>query len=87
MLGRWPKGDITPIDGNKLNIAFANLCEHPAKIRESSLTGANFNKRRGKYYSRIMIDGKMKYLGQFNDPEVAHVAYLKANKPAPTRAA
>lgn len=34
--------------------------------------------KRGKYYARIMAEGKVVYLGTFNDPAQAGQAYLRA---------
>jgi hypothetical protein len=37
-------------------------------------------KGREKYYANIVINGKGKYLGSFDDPAVAHQAYCEAAK-------
>jgi len=40
-------------------------------------TGAYWREDTHKYYSRIQINGKDKYLGMFNCPTAAHLAYEK----------
>ena len=40
--------------------------------------GVNWNKRDKRYYSRIKIAGREKYLGRFTCPHEAHMAWRKA---------
>ena len=42
--------------------------------------GVSFHKRSGKFRARLKIDGKLKHLGYFDNPEDAHDAYLIAKK-------
>jgi hypothetical protein len=44
----------------------------------SGLLGVNRNRKR--FGAQIMIDGKNKYIGTFDTPELAHAAYLKAKR-------
>lgn len=46
----------------------------------SGLKGVYWHKQIGRWYSRIMVDNKDKYLGTFDTPEEAHLAYTKASK-------
>lgn len=43
--------------------------------------GYTFDKARGKYNVRVTVDGKRKFIGRFDTPEEAHIAYL-ANSPS-----
>jgi len=44
----------------------------------SPLKGAYFDKRRGLWHSRIMVNRKLQILGYFNSAEEAHAAYTAA---------
>lgn len=50
-----------------------------SKNNKSEFLGVSLNKR-GRYISRIGVDGKKKYLGIFNTPELASAAYLEAKR-------
>lgn len=78
---------IDHIDGDRLNNKFENLREATpsqnawnARLRSNSYSGfkgASFNKKLGKWVSRIRVDGKEKYLGLFESAEQAHAAFAK----------
>ena len=44
----------------------------------SGYRGVSYNKRDGKWYSQIIINGKLKYLGYFNTSKEAAIVYDKA---------
>lgn len=47
---------------------------------KSGYLGVGFHKSVGKYWARIMVNGRRKILGHFDDPKLAHEAYLNAKK-------
>lgn len=74
-------------DGNKLNNHKDNLRIVSNRVNTSSrvggtskYTGVHWNKRRNKWNSRILINGKRYNLGYFNSEEDAHRAYQKKLK-------
>lgn len=88
--GKWPKGHIDHIDGNKLNNNIDNLRE--ASIKQNSYNqgkrknntsgykGVTWHKGHQKWYASIKINGNSKYLGSFSCPKEAHDAYCEAAK-------
>lgn len=44
------------------------------------MIGVYFDKSRGKYASEIILNRKKTYIGRFDTPEEAHLAYLKAKR-------
>lgn len=50
------------------------------KTRGEFPIGVSFHKLRMKFIASICIDGKLKWLGYFDNPEDAHYAYLIAKK-------
>ncbi len=86
----WPTEIIDHIDRNPSNNRLDNLREankagniYNSKLRvdnTSGLKGVYFDKRRGHYYSQIVIQGKKEYLGRFNSAEEAHTAYIQKCK-------
>lgn len=44
----------------------------------SGYAGVHYDKRRNKWKSQIMVDGKSKFLGRFSTPEEAYKEYCKA---------
>ena len=79
--------EVDHIDGNRLNNAFHNLrlvdkktnTENHRKAHSHSKTGllgACFNKQKGKFVAQIRVNGSVCYLGQFDDAQSAHAAYV-----------
>ena len=50
--------------------------------RATDYVGVNIEKRTGKYFAKIFVDGKQKNLGTFDTAEEAQEAYLEASKKA-----
>lgn len=84
--GEMPSGMIDHADGNQENNAIGNL-----RIASKSLNGANRGpqanntsgfkgvvKHYRKWIAQINVNGKNKYLGLFETPELASKAYLAA---------
>lgn len=100
--GEWPKGLIDHRDGVPDNDRLANLRDvtraqnnrnrkgHAA----SGLKGAYFNRRTGRWFSRITRHGKGRHLGHFPTPAACAVAFeaaarkighaVTARRPTPT---
>lgn len=85
-----PKEHVNHKDGNKKNNSVENLewcnvhenVSHSMKNRNSvsKYAGVQFDKSRGKYYTRLMIKGVRVWLGTFNCETKAHLAYLNGLK-------
>jgi len=90
--GAWPVGEIDHINGDKTDNSPSNLREvsksgNMQNIRQAfssnsstGLLGVSVEKKTGKFYARICVDGKQKTLGTFDCPKDAHVAYLDAKR-------
>ena len=88
--GKWPTKHIDHIDNNPENNAINNLREctpaqnlwnRPAQCNSLlSLKGVSFDTRRGTWFARIMVEGKLHWLSSYNSPELAHAGYIKAAK-------
>lgn len=91
-LGHTPCGHnlvIDHIDRNKLNNNVSNLrivsmrennSNHDKSKTSSRFVGVNLDKKKNNWMARIYIDGKSKYLGNFENEIDAHLAYEKALK-------
>jgi len=88
MIGEWPVGDIDHIDRDRANNRFSNL--RRATTRENTQNvdakSKNIAGLRGvsphasKWRARIRIDNRLKLLGSFDTPELAHAAYIEAKR-------
>lgn len=87
----WPAGDIDHIDGNKANNAIANLrvvsnrtnSENRYRANANNfagLLGVRIHRRTGRFEARIVVAGKLIYLGLHDTPAIAHAAYVKAKR-------
>jgi HNH endonuclease len=85
MIGKWPDDEIDHIDTDSTNNKWSNL--RPAthvqnawnaktsKANISGYKGVSFDERRNKYYARISILGKKRFLGYCDTPEEAYERY------------
>lgn len=83
--GEMPSIFIDHIDGNRSNNAINNLrlasCSENSKNRGAQsnnkigIKGVSFHKKSGKYRTSIVSDGKYTYLGLYDCPAAAHIAY------------
>lgn len=91
MFDKWPKGNLDHINGipddNRLaNLREATQSENIQNQRvahadnTSSYLGVCWASREKAYKAQIFKNGKQHSLGLFDDPAVAHQAYLKAKR-------
>lgn len=85
-----PENDIDHIDGNRTNNSIKNLrdvsrsenLENSSKPKShnksTGIVGAYFHKQLGKFVSRIQVNKKDIYLGNFETAELANKAYMEA---------
>lgn len=90
--GVWPDGEVDHINGDKLDNSAANLRSvsksgNMQNIRQafvsntsSGLLGVSVERKTGRFYSRICVNGKQKMLGTFGSAEDAHSAYVQAKR-------
>lgn len=93
--GYWPEQMLDHIDGNRANNAISNLrltdyTENAQNRRTSHKRRASGNSGlplgvtreagRRKFIAQICTRGKRQYLGSFDTPELAHMAYLEAKR-------
>ena len=89
MTKEWPQKIVDHKDMNPTNNKFENLrLATPTQSVQnrgvqrnnlSSLKGVKRTKD-GKFYAMINVDKKARYLGSFDDKELAHDAYVRAAK-------
>tara|TARA_R110000803_G_scaffold41025_1_gene88404 strand:- start:189 stop:677 length:489 start_codon:yes stop_codon:yes gene_type:complete len=74
---------IDHIDGDKLNNNIGNLrvvTNQENHFNQTRAKGYSWFKRDKKWKSEIMLNGKHKHLGYFDNEEDAHNAYIEAKK-------
>lgn len=87
--GFWPKEDIDHINNDRSDNRIVNLreCTRSQNIQNSKLykksssgfKGVSKSKRNKKpWFSQIQVEGKLKYLGSYISPDLAHKAYCDA---------
>jgi hypothetical protein len=87
--GDWPKSHIDHINGDKADNRITNLRDVD---RSTNLQNMRLATKRnsvglmgvypvkGRYTSKIMVNGASRYLGCFKTAEEAHAAYLEAKR-------
>ena len=88
--GNWPENDIDHDDRNKINNSYSNLVDATQsqnmrnrkknKNNASGFNGVYWDMDRKKWRVRIMVKGKLKHIGFFDDVSSASEARLSANK-------
>lgn len=88
--GLWPIGELDHINGDKDDNRIANLREvdrrenmrnrSMPKTNRSGHPGVIFHSARGKWQASIRVDGKLHYLGIFDDKADAVAARIEAEK-------
>jgi hypothetical protein len=86
--GVWPPAQIDHVNRGTANNAIAELrlATHSQNQRNktnqknntSGYKGVSFRKDMGRYDARIKVNGKSIHLGFFDDPRLAHAAYVAA---------
>ena len=74
---------IDHVDGDKLNNSIDNLrivTNQQNQFNQLHAKGYYWQKKAQKWYTRIRINGREKYLGLFETEEEAHQAYLKGKE-------
>ena len=69
-----------PLDNRRANL---RICTHAqnlqnARRRGSMLKGVGLDKRDGRYYARVSVNGRRKNVGRFATEAEAHEAYLNS---------
>ena len=89
--GVFPSGHIDHIDHDKANNAISNLrdvnrmgnLQNQIKSHSNNKTGflgVSLKKRSGKYLAQIQVAKKVIFIGHFDTPEEAHIAYVQAKR-------
>lgn len=87
--GEWPADEIDHRDLDGTNNAIENLrhatrtqngINRIVKVGASGYRGVTWSHKLQTWRAQIRDNGRMKYLGCFGDPRVAHEAYLAARK-------
>lgn len=89
--GRWPTEHIDHIDGDRKNNRIANLREatqsennqnkkSASRRSKSGLLGVFWIEKQKHFIAVIRVNGKGKYLGAFQDPQIAYQRYLEAKR-------
>ena len=84
--GVWPANHIDHIDGNPANNRIENLRDVSHSVNMQNMRKAkSTNKSTGvmgvyrigkRFQAKIVVDRKVRHLGMFDTPELAHAAYL-----------
>jgi len=87
--GIWPCKDIDHINGDRCDNRISNLRladkwqnngnSEAYCTSSTGLKGIYWDRQLGRYSARIMVNGKRKYWGAFDTPELAHEAYREAD--------
>lgn len=91
MTGEWPKEHVDHINGQRADNRWCNLREvsmtgnvqnqrAPRKDNTTGFLGVSWHKKDRKFVACIGAGGKSIHLGNFDDPKVAHEAYLVAKR-------
>lgn len=75
--------NMNTLDNRRANLRICNKAQNAANSRlrstnTSGYKGAYWDKRLGKWVSYVKVNNRMKYLGSFETPELAHTAYVQA---------
>lgn len=89
--GVWPKRHIDHVNGKRDDNRIENLREatpaqnnqHSSKVRPnntSGMPGVCWDRRRGKWYAQIQVEGKHVFLGYFTEKQDAGKAYAEGKR-------
>jgi len=90
MTGEFPDHEVDHInrecsDNRWSNLRVATKSQNlrnvgPHKTNKSGYKGVSWKKDVSKWIAQIRANGKVRYLGMFDDPKEAHAAYVEAAK-------
>lgn len=91
MIGEWPNDEVDHRDGDGDNNKWINLRQADRRLNSQNIRraridsstgilGVSWNKRRRKFVAQIQIDGRVKSLGGFDDPNEAGITYIEAKR-------
>lgn len=75
--GSWPVGKLVHVNGDEADSRIDNLAEACLSPIPGKLLGAHFNRRTGRWYAMISVNGRNKALGTFETPQEAHATYIR----------
>ncbi len=86
--GHWPEVSIDHINCSRSDNRISNLREATEAENRQNLSSPYYNstgypgvsKNWDRWMAKITLNGVQKYLGTFDTPEEAHLAYLKAKE-------
>lgn len=88
--GALPAGQIDHINGDKADNRLCNLRDATARLNSENKRSAYSNSktgllgvtpdRGGRYMARIFVEGRRRFLGMHDTPELAHQAYVQAKR-------
>lgn len=90
--GKWPRWQIDHMNCDQGDNRLCNLRDIPQadnaqnerrarpNNKSCGLLGVTKCKNSDRYFSRITVGRKVKYLGCFSDANAAHVAYVQAKR-------
>lgn len=87
--GEWPTKMIDHINGIRTDNRLCNLrlvdhrtnCENKRRAQENSRTGVlGVSAKNGRFYARIVVAGKKRFLGVYESISEAQAAYLSAKR-------
>lgn len=89
--GTWPKGTVDHINGDRTDNRLLNLRDvsqgvNNGNVRKlprhntSGLLGASWCAADERWAAHISVDGKSRFLGNFDTADDAHAAYLTAKR-------
>jgi hypothetical protein len=88
--GSWPAGMLDHINGNKTDNRLENLRDaspainsqnyrQPTSKNSTGFLGVSKAKG-GRFQTSIKVDGRVHWLGRFDDPAEAHAVYVEAKR-------
>jgi len=91
VFGVWPAAEIDHRNGNGFDNRLSNLRSATSSLNKQNrhaarsdshtgVLGVTFDKRRSRYFARIRIDGRQRFLGSYDSPGAAHLAYINAKR-------
>lgn len=87
--GRWPAGVIDHRNGNKSDNSFTKLRDTTRAVNQQNQIRAHKNSSTGllgvardgdRYSARIRVHGRLRTIGRYSTPELAHAAYMVAKR-------